>query len=159
MRLVSPQIHFNKKVDEVVYAHEDRKTLAGLKFADGNIVLRDPAHTHYVFCPGEAVGTLKKLGFTEPAYAGFAGVSLLLDIAIPAETIKAFKTFNHCMEVHGEGVVLAWQARFNDNRIFIGVAGTKSFYGDQRPTKHQAFARNRNLLQLNMINDVLPEFI
>ncbi|HEX4045450.1 MAG TPA: hypothetical protein VHZ76_07290 [Gammaproteobacteria bacterium] len=39
------------------------------------------------------------------------------------------------------------------------VAGTKSFYSDQKPHKNQAFAKNRNLLQLNMINDVLPEFI
>ena len=63
------------------------------------------------------------------------------------------------MKVHQEGVVLAWQARFIDNKIFIGVAGTKAFYGDQQPHKDQAFAKNRNLLQLNMVNDVLPEFI
>jgi len=44
-------------------------------------------------------------------------------------------------------------------KIFIGVAGTKAFYGDQRPNKEQAFAKDRNLLQLNMVNDVLPEFI
>ena len=63
------------------------------------------------------------------------------------------------MEVHQEGVVLAWQARYIDEKIFIGVAGTKAFYGDQRPTKDQAFAKDRNLLQLNMINDVLPTLI
>lgn len=59
--------------------------------------------------------------------------------------------FSHRMEVHQEGVVLAWQARYIDEKIFIGVAGTKAFYGDQRPTKDQAFAKDRNLLQLNMI--------
>jgi|SRR5579859_6247760 len=90
---------------------------------------------------------------------GFAGVSLLLDIDVPQNKLKDYAPFNHCMEVHQEGVVLAWQARFRDNKIFIGVAGTKAFYSDQRPTKDQDFARNRNLLQLNMINDVLPEFI
>ena len=63
------------------------------------------------------------------------------------------------MEVHQEGVVLAWQARFRDNKIFIGVAGTKAFYGDKKPSKYEDFAKDRNLLQLNMINDVLPEFI
>lgn len=41
----------------------------------------------------------------------------------------------------------------------FGVAGTKAFYSDQIPHKDQAFAKNRNLLQLNMINDLLPEFI
>jgi hypothetical protein len=31
--------------------------------------------SEYVFCPGESVGTLRKLGFDEPAYALFAGVT------------------------------------------------------------------------------------
>jgi len=63
------------------------------------------------------------------------------------------------MEVHQEGIVLAWQARARDNQIYIGVAGTKSFYADKKPNKDEDFAKNRNLLQLNMVNDVLPEFI
>lgn len=113
----------------------------------------------YVFCPGEAVGTLRKLGLKEPAYAGFAGVSLLINIPLPQDKIAEYMKFSHCMEVHQEGIVLAWQARYIDGKIFIGVAGTKAFYGDQRPNKDQAFAKDRNLLQLNMINDVLPEFI
>jgi hypothetical protein len=84
---------------------------------------------------------------------------LMLNIPIPIEQLEQYAKFNHCMEVHQEGVVLAWQARFRDNKIFIGVAGTKAFYSDQKPHKDQEFAKNRNLLQLNMINDVLPEFI
>ncbi len=63
------------------------------------------------------------------------------------------------MEVHKEGIVLAWQARLKENSIFIGVAGTKAFYGNQQPNKQEEFAKNRNLVQLNMINQVLPEFI
>ncbi len=155
------QIHYGKKVTSVEYAHDDSGNLVivGLSFEDGQTVTKDAACCQFVFCPGEAVGTLKKLEFYEPAYAGFAGVSLLLDIAIPKEKIEEFSKFNHCMEVCQEGIVLAWQARFRNNKIFIGVAGTKSFYGDQRPTKDQEFAKNRNLLQLNMINDVLPQFI
>ncbi|HEX2977955.1 MAG TPA: FAD-dependent oxidoreductase [Candidatus Babeliales bacterium] len=113
----------------------------------------------FVFCPGESVGTLKQLGLSEPAYARFAGASLTLFVDLPKEKIDQYRDFNHCMEVHQEGVVLAWQARFIENRICIGVAGTKAFYGDKKPTKEEAFARNRNLLQLNMINDVLPDFI
>ncbi len=31
------------------------------------------------------------------------------------------------MEVHQEGVILAWQARIKNNKVFIGVAGTKAF--------------------------------
>ena len=61
------------------------------------------------------------------------------------------------MEVHGEGIVLAWQARFKDNHLFIGVAGTKAFYGDKQPNKNEDFATNRNLIQLNMMNQVLPK--
>ncbi len=83
----------------------------------------------------------------------------MLNIPIPEDLLEQYSTFNHCMEVHQEGVVLAWQARFRDNKIFIGVAGTKAYYSDQKPHKDQGFARNRNLLQLNMINDVLPEFV
>jgi hypothetical protein len=41
----------------------------------------------------------------------------------------------------------------------MAVAGTKAFYADVPPHKDQDFARNRNLLQLNMINEVLPEVI
>lgn len=155
------QIKFGKKVIGVEYAAHGAgtATIVGLTLEDGQTVFTDSPHSHYVFCPGEAVGTLKKLGFSEPAYAGFAGVSLLLDIEIPQDKIKEYETFSHCMEVHQEGVVLAWQARFRNNKIFIGVAGTKAFYSDQQPTKDQAFAKNRNLLQLNMVNNVLPEFI
>jgi hypothetical protein len=156
------QIQFGKKVTGIEFTkNNDEKTIAaGLKFEDGTVVRNNNNNqTQYVFCPGEAVGTLKQLGLNEPAYAGFAGVSLLLNIDIPADKINEYKSFGHCMEVHQEGVILAWQARFKNNKIFIGVAGTKSFYADQRPTTDQEFAQNRNLLQLNMINDVLPQFI
>lgn len=154
------QIQFGKKVTGIEFAkNSDGKSIvAGLTFEDGSVV-HNNGQSQYVFCPGEAVGTLKKLGLSEPAYAGFAGVSLLLNIDIPDDKINEVKSFGHCMEVHQEGVVLAWQARFKNNKIFIGVAGTKAFYADQQPTKDQEFARNRNLLQLNMINDVLPKFI
>jgi hypothetical protein len=135
--------------------------ITGLRFSDNDCLHNDPSCTSssYIFCPGEAVGMLSKFGFKEPAYARFAGASLLLNIPVPQNKINDYKAFNHCMEVHQEGVVLAWQARFVNGMIFIGVAGTKAFYGDQLPTKDQAFAKNRNLLQLNMINNVLPEFI
>lgn len=139
----------------------DKTIIKGVDFGGGFLKCNDSAckNSSYVFCPGEAVGTLNKLGLKEPAYAGFAGVSLLLNIPIPEDKIADYEKFSHCMEVHQEGVVLAWQARFIEGKIFIGVAGTKAFYGDQRPTKDQAFAKDRNLLQLNMVNDVLPEFI
>jgi hypothetical protein len=155
------QIKYDKKVTAVEFAKDSaaKTMIAGLRFEDGQTILKDTAHCQFVFCPGEAVGTLEKLGLSEPAYAGFAGVSLLLNIEIPQEKLKDYAAFNHCMEVHQEGVVLAWQARFRNNKIFIGVAGTKSFYSDQQPTKDHEFAKNRNLLQLNMVNDVLPEFI
>jgi hypothetical protein len=155
----------------ILYEHEvvgvklgkkaGKAVVAGVDFGGGFLKRSDAScgRSSYVFCPGEAVGTLHKLGFQEPAYAGFAGVSLLINIPVPQDKIEAYRSFSHCMEVHQEGVVLAWQARFIEDRIFIGVAGTKAFYGDQRPTKDQAFAKDRNLLQLNMVNDVLPEFI
>ena len=156
------QITFNKKVTQLEYTTNasGKCHITAMHFEDGTSFKTDPAFdTQFVFCPGEAVGTLKNLGLHEPAYAGFAGASLRLVIDIPQEKIKDYEMFNHCMEVHQEGVVLAWQARLKDSKISIVVAGTKAFYSDQKPTKDQAFAKNRNLLQLNMINDVLPEFI
>jgi hypothetical protein len=105
------------------------------------------------------VGALRRFGLKDPAYAGFAGASLKLLIDIPAEQRDRFSGLNHCMEVHREGVVLAWQARVIGEKISVAVAGTKSFYADVAPHKDQAFARNRNLLQLNMINEVLPEVV
>ncbi len=113
----------------------------------------------YVFCPGEAVGTLKSLGFSEPEYARFAGASLVLRIDIPVDKLLAYTTFNQWMEIHRNGFGVAWQARFVDNQIFIGIGGTKAFYGDQQPHKDQDFAMNKNILQLNIINEILPEFV
>lgn len=155
------QVKLNKKVTGLEFLkNSTNQTVAtGLIFEDGQVVRDQDAQVRYVLCPGEAVGALKSFGFSEPAYAGFAGVSLKLTIDLPEEKLKEYSSFNHCMEVHQEGVCLAWQARIKNNKIFIGVAGTKAFYGDKQPTKDQEFAKNRNLLQLNMINDVLPEFI
>lgn len=160
------QLRLQRLVEQVTYesseADPSANRINGLQFFGHPAVKRNKhayQESDYVFCPGESVGTLKGLGFAEPEYARFAGASLMLRINIPEDRLEAYSRFNHCMEVHQEGVVLAWQARFVDNQIFIGVAGTKAFYGDQLPDKDQAFAINRNLLQLNIVNDVLPEFI
>jgi len=155
------QIEFGRKVTSAELATDDTGSMvvAGLKFEDGHVVLNDSAHCHYVFCPGEALGTLKRLGFAEPAYAGFAGVSLSLSIDVSPELLEKYKDYSHCMESFQEGIVLPIQARIKNNKIFIGTAGTKAFYSDQVPGKNQAFAKNRNLLQLNNLNEVLPEFV
>lgn len=147
--LTRNKIYKKSKVTGLRFFHTDKIKENNKKYKADN----------YVFCPGEAVGTLQSLGFTEPAYAGFAGPSLMLNIPLSIDEQEAFKAFNHCMEVHQEGVVLAWQARIRNGELFIGVGGTKAFYGDQRPHVDQAFAKDRNLLQLNIINDVLPQFI
>ncbi len=156
------QLQFGKEVVGVEFDTESENlSMIGLKFSDGTYELNNPLalDSRYVFCLGEAIGTLDKLGFNEPAFAGFAGASLLISIPLPNDQIEMYKNFSHCMEVHNEGIVLAWQARCKEDNIFIGVAGTKAFYGDKQPNKDEDFAKNRNLLQLNMVNDVLPEFI
>ena len=156
------QLQFGKEVSGVEFDSDSADLrIVGLKFSDGTYQMEQKTGIdfQYVFCPGEAVGTLHTLGFKEPAYAGFAGASLMITIPVSSEEIQKYKNFSHCMEVHGDGIVLAWQARFNENSIFIGVAGTKAFYGEKQPNKDEEFAKNRNLVQLNMINDVLPEFI
>ncbi len=156
------QLQFGK---EVIGVEFDSQSLGlriiGLRFSDGSFEFEKSPEisSRYVFCPGESVGTLHNLGFNEPAYAGFAGASLLITIPLSPDQIERYRDFSHCMEVHNEGIVLAWQARFKEDNIFIGVGGTKAFYGDKQPNKDEDFAKNRNLLQLNMINNVLPEFI
>ena len=150
-------LRFHKEVTALEFSSDAPLHVVGLKFSDST-TLRNK-HAHYVFCPGEAVGTLHTLGFDEPAYAGFAGPSLSLTIPLSAEQAEKYAHFSHCMEVHKVGIVLAWQAHCKNNRLFIGVGGTKAFYGDQQPTIDQAFAKNRHGVLLNIINDVLPEIV
>lgn len=150
-----------RQVTAVVYEPSTNR-VNGLSFYGRPGVKHDKHHyptSSYVVCPGESVGTLRQLGFAEPAYARFAGASLMLKIDLSQDQLERYAKFKHCMEVHQEGVVLAWQARLLNNQIFIGVAGTKAFYADQNPHRDQAFAKNRNLLQLNMVNEVLPEIV
>lgn len=155
-------LKFDKHVVDVGYdALSLQKTIDKLRFFNG--MEKHNRHffesSDYVFCPGEAVGTLEKLGLSEPAYSGFAGASLRFNIPLSPEKLERYKNFNHCMEVHKVGVVLAWQSRCVSNTLSIVVAGTKAFYADQPPSVDQDFAKNRNLLQLNIVNDVLPEFL
>lgn len=156
------QLQFGKEVTAIEFEpHAVDLRMTGLKFSDGTCQSSKGLgiDSRYVFCPGESIGTLHHLGFSEPAYAGFAGASLLINIPISQNQIDTYKHFSHYMEVHLKEILLAWQARYKDRSIFIGVAGTKAFYGDKQPNKDEEFAKNRNLLQLNIINHVLPEFI
>jgi hypothetical protein len=156
------KVKYDSKVDDALYLiGDDSNKVAALLYNQDQIKANkyQYADSQYVFVPGEAVGTLRSFGFAEPSYAGFAGASLRLSIPLNAVQVEKFADFNHTMEVHQEGVVLAWQARRIGDTISIGVAGTKAFYADQTPEIDQDFAKNRNLLQLNMINDVLPQFM
>lgn len=159
------QLQFAKEVSGVEFdSNSQDLRIVGLKFSDGTCQMENNPEmaSQYVFCPGESIGTLHHLGFHEPAYTGFAGPSLLMTIPLSSDQVDQldkYQNFSHCMEVHNEGIVLAWQARLKENSIFIGVAGTKAFYGDKPPHKDEDFAKNRNLVQLNMINNVLPEFV
>ncbi len=155
------QIYFSSKVVGVHLQsdYQNKVKIVALCLDNQQFFTVHDEEVEYIFAPGEAVGTLKSLGFCEPDYAGFAGASLKLLIDIPKQEFEKVASLNHCMEVHQPGVVLAWQSRILDNKIFIAVAGTKSFYADQKPKIDQAFAKNRNLLQLNIINNVLPEYV
>ncbi len=156
------QLQFSKEVTDVEFDPSSIDLrIIGLKFSDGTCQLDQQVanNSRYIFCPGESVGTLHHLGFQEPTYAGFAGAALFISIPCSDDQMEMYKDFSHCMEVHKEGIVLAWQARRKEDHLFIGVAGTKSYYADQQPDKDEAFAKNRNLVQLNMVNHVLPELI
>jgi hypothetical protein len=154
-------LKLNRRVENVLYA--DEATINGVVFPEHGEKHNKHAYedSQYVFCPGSAVGTLSKLGFVEPAYTGFAGAVLKLNVPVPPDLLpahlKKMEALDNCMEVHQEGVVLAWQARWIDGAIRIAVAGTKAFYGEVEPSKNQAFALEKNLLQLNIVNEVMPE--
>jgi hypothetical protein len=155
------RLKLNREVVSVDFAMlDDQAYIQALRFMNGKKQVMTMGHpTRFVFCTGEAVGTLSRLGIKEPSYTAFASVSLRLNIPLSEEEIPLYKTFNHCMEVHQPGVVLAWQARYVDGQIVIGGAGTKALYGEAKPTIDQEFALTNNLKQLQMFNDVLPQFI
>jgi hypothetical protein len=151
------RIKFERHVNKVIL--NDNK-IAGLGFFNHHTLKKNKysyLSSHYIFCPGENIGELDRLGFLEPASARFAGASLLLTIPVPKVRENEFRQLNQFMEIHQEALGFAWQAWFKNNKIFIGIAGTKAFYGNEKPNIHQAFAKNRNLLQLNTINEILPE--
>ncbi len=156
------RLKYERHVDGVVYDNDNKTLINGLRFFN-NSKVKYNKHSYdksdYAFCPGAEVGTLERFGFKEPAYAGFGGVSLMLNIPIPPDKLEEYSTFNHCMEVHQEGVVLAWQARKKGNKIFIGVAGTKAFYGKEVPDINGEFAIDRAVVQANMIKKVLPRLM
>lgn len=153
------QLKLNRPVSGVKITKKvDKLLITGLKFLNGYQKKGQHAYTKttYLFAPGESVGTLEKLGFKEPAYAGFAGASLTLNIKIPPEKKGLYKPYVHWMEVHKPGIVMAWQSKLKGGLITVVAAGTKSFYAEKKSDITQEFARNRNLLQLNMINAVVP---
>jgi len=149
-------LYFNEAGDEITGLN-----LAGRQTVKSNKYSYE--RSNYVFCPGEAVGTLDSLGLEEPAYAGFAGPTLFLNIPLEDHEIQAWQDFNHCKEYHKEGVVLAWQGRLiqdeKGDRLFLGVGGSKSYYGVVEPKLTEAFAIERNIMQLNAMNDVLPKVV
>ncbi len=156
------QLQFDSEVTSVeLKLHGENLRVIGLGMGNRKIGCDKTTDwvDQYIFCPGEAVATLHKFGFHEPAYAAFAGASLFLNIPLSPNQINLFQNFSHYMEVHSEGIVLAWQARCKHDGIFIGVAGTRAFYGDKEPNKDEEFAKNKSLLLLNMINRVLPELM
>lgn len=151
------QIHYNREVMGVGY---DNDSINSLKFQDcekKNKYQYDSSG--YVFAPGEAVGTLTKLGFIEPAYAGFAGASLKLNIEVPTNLQEKYLNLNQYREIYKQDVAFGWQAKYKNGKILISVAGAKAFYGDQKPEKYHKFCTNRTLLQLNTINEISPEFM
>ncbi len=148
---------YDHEIVQVVYS-PNTSQISSLITNNAEVIQPNSSNNlYYVFCPGESVGALKALGFKVPAYSGFAGPSLLMNI--PLAHADSITNIDNYMEVHKEGVVLAWQARIKDGNLFIGTAGTKAYYADQTPQVNQEFARERNLLQLNVINNVYPTLI
>ena len=156
------QIKFDRKVTAVTYKNNNNKIINGLTIISSSRLKKEKtihSKSDFVFCPGEDIGTLGKMGFSEPASGGFAGASLVMNIPLSPEQIISFKKLNNYMEIHQKGLVFAWQAKFNNAGIFIGVAGGKAYYSDQKPSKNQTFALTTNIIQLNLINSITPQLV
>ena len=151
-------LYFGKEVTAVQFDSDTSEPkIRALEFQDGTCQTDDDML--YIFCPGESVGTLNRLGFSEPAYAGFAGASLLVTIDLAEDMPTRYKDLSLSMGVQKGDVMLAWQSRCKENSIRIGAGGGKAFYGDTPPHKNDAFAKSRNLAQLNVMNDLFPDLI
>jgi hypothetical protein len=155
------QLHVDTQVTGIVY-REDTNSEMMIERLQLSKTENETLHSdlaNYVFCPGESIGTLHKLGFQEPASVGFAGASLKLIITLPENLSAKYRALNHCMSIVNETIHLAWQARFVADKVLIGIAGTRAFYSDVVPQNNDSFAHAEHLLQLNIINDVFPELI
>jgi hypothetical protein len=153
-------VHHQRKVEQVFYDAGNR--INGIRFFGGEkIKYQKPVYheTEHVFCPGESVGTLKSLGFFEPPCARFAGASLLLNIPVSEEQRPWLSQLSEYMSIINDGISSVWQARLIGDTFMIGIAGTKAYYGHEVPSVAHEFARNRNLVQLNMLNKILPRVI
>ena len=76
------QLQFGREVTGIEFdPNSDDLRIIGLKFSNGThqIEKKPGIDSKYVFCPGEAVGILHQLGFTEPDYAAFAGAFIVDD--------------------------------------------------------------------------------
>lgn len=157
------KVNYDRHVESVVYENKNNQShITGLTFFGSPAIKRDKQHYHvseYVFCPGENVGTLRKLGLQEPDAVRIAGASLILRIPLTPAQCNVYENFNHYMSVFSAGVSTAWQARLVDHHIVIGMGGSKAFYGDQEPKLYDDFAVSRAVTFLNMMNEVLPDMV
>jgi hypothetical protein len=161
-KLPNFEIKHECRVTEVFFDNENPQLIAGIKYLENNeekILTTDPNTTEYVFCPGEEVFGLKKLGFTQPPSAGFAGVALSLEIPLSPEEIHKYSALDQNLDFYENGVGCAWQIRFKDEKVHFSLAGTKGFYGDQKPAIDEPFAQDRLLVLFNMMNHVFPDLI
>jgi hypothetical protein len=163
------RVKYNREVRGFEY--DANNAIKAVKFvlADSNTEYSKPNKHHYengteyLLVPGENTGFLRKVGIQEPPHTKFAGASLALKIPVSQEQFYHYRNYKNCMEVHKPGVVLAWQLRtLQENEkyyISIKVGGTKALYGDVTPNVTDDFAKNRHLLQLRIINDVVPDLL
>ncbi|MFA6036798.1 MAG: hypothetical protein WC748_01595 [Legionellales bacterium] len=160
------EVKYNKTVQGIELDNPKKpQAITGL-IVNGEIKKdKDPDYgrKRYVFCPGEEVGLLSRFGFDEPAYAGFAGAVLIIELPIPDDQMELYKDRRHGMEVHQDGVVLAWQCWYENQNgkpvLMLGMGGTKSFYADAIPNLNDPFFKDRHLLQLNAANNKFPRSI
>jgi hypothetical protein len=115
----------------------------------------------FVLCPGEAVGTVRHLGFVEPPHARFVGFTLQLNV-------PAHFAINAGVDLSGKpnlaiysGVASAsvMQASVVGDRCLIGLGGLKAFLGLTHADVNAEYAIKASLYQLEFLNHLYPSLL
>lgn len=132
------ELQCNKEVCGVRLSKGENPRITSLKFTDGSSTHRagSKRKRSYVFCQGEAIGTLSKLGFDEPSYDGFPTLGHLYSKGRLVANIRCTIYYDSGQAAFSPAVVqVSRQCYEGDKDPFIEKVLT---YADSRRTPSRA---------------------